>query len=609
MGRSGQSKPDYVAKANQYIQDVLAGIIPACKWAKLACQRQVNDLARQDTADFPFRFDPDTANRICKFVEKMPHIRGFKGRLRLEAWQCFILTTVFGWVHVDTGLRRFRRVYTEVPRGNGKSALTAPIALYMTAMDDEPGAECYVAAVSRDQTRHVFETAQQMARKTPEFLKRYGVEVAAHSITQAESASFFRSLASKVNSLDGLNIHFACIDELHAHPTREVYDSLDTGTGKRDNSMLWCITTAGSDTSGICYERRIYITKILENTIQAEEWFGIIYTIDDDDDWATEAALIKANPNWNVSVKPSDVLSKLKGAKEMASAAPNFKTKHLNVWVGADAAWMDMIRFNKCADDTLKVEDFLAGDGIVAVDLSFKLDLTTVVKVFWKVLPTTIVDRATGAESVQDKLHYYAFCTNWTPEARIMESRNSQYPGWQHDGWLRTCPGETVDYDMVEAYIRQEGKRFRLVEVAFDPFHDHTLVNHLQSEGFTIVEVPQLPKQLSEPMKELEAAVYDGRFHFNGDPILAWAMSNVVAHRDKNDNLFPNKERFENKIDPATALFTALSRVMVNASIDQSGGGVTAFGNCTKCGVLCIGKVVNQQMVYLCPQHEEKNGK
>jgi phage terminase large subunit-like protein len=207
---------------------------------------------------------------------------------------------------------------------------------------------------------------------------------------------------------------------------------------------------------------------------------------------------------------------------QLASAAPNFKTKHLNVWVGADAAWMDMIRFGKCADEKLEEEQFLNADGIIAVDLSFKLDLTATMKLFWKTLPTEITDKETGAVTTQDKVHYYAFGTSWTPEARIEESRNSQYRGCLDDGWLRTCPGETVDYDMVEAYIREESKRFHLLEVAFDPFHDHTLVNHLQSEGMTIMEVPQLPKQLSEPMKELEAAVYDRRFHFNGDPILTW---------------------------------------------------------------------------------------
>ena len=608
MERLRHATADHVTKANQYIADVLDGTIPACKWVKLACQRQLNDLARQGTAEFPFRFDPAAANRVCKFIEKFPHIQGFKGKLRLEAWQCFVTTTVFGWLHAESELRRFRRVYTEVPRGNGKSAWTAPIGLYMAFMDGEPGAEVYVAAVTRDQTDHVFKlAAQPMARNTPEFLKRYGVEVLSNTIVQQSSNSIFRALASKTNSLDSLNIHFGIIDELHAHPTPEVYQSLDSGTGKRDNSMLWMITTSGSNRAGICYDRRDYVTKILTRVMQAETWFGIIYSIDDDDDWATEEAVRKANPNWGVSVKPSDVLPKLKEATQLASAAPNFKTKHLDIWVGADAAWMDMLRWGKCADPTLEEEQFLKKDAIQAIDLSFKLDLTATMKVFWQVRPTEITDRKTGEKTTKNALHYWVFGTYWTPEARILESRNSQYPGWRDDGWLRTCPGETVDYDMVEAYVREESKRFRLVEVVFDPFHDHTISTHLIKDGFTCADQSQL--KLSEAMKEVEAAVYDARFHFNGDPVLTWAMSNVVAHRDKNDNLFPNKERAENKIDPATALFTAITRVMANASISLDGGGVTSFGNCSRCGELCIAKLVGDKLAYLCPKHEESDAK
>jgi phage terminase large subunit-like protein len=598
-----EPRPDHVSKANAYMADVLSGKIPACKWVRLACQRQLDDLAREGTEDFPYIFDAAQANRVCKFIEKFPHVQGFKGKLRLEPWQCFVTTSVFGWLHRDTGLRRFRRVYTEVGRGNGKSAWTAPIGLYMAFMDGEPGAEVYVAAVTRDQTDHVFKlAAQPMVRRTPEFMSRYGIEVTSNTIVQQSTASLFRALASRTNSLDSLNIHFGIIDELHAHPTREVYESLDSGTGKRDNSMLWMITTAGTDRSGICYDRRDYVIKILEKTLKAETWFGIIYSIDEGDDWATPEAAQKANPNWGVSVKPSDILPKLLEARQLASAASNYKTKHLCVWVGADAAWMDMLRWAKCADPKLEEDEFQGQNCIVALDLSSKLALTAKAKIFWKALPTEIVDRKTGEKSKQTRLHWYVFLDCWTPQARIEESRNSQYKAWAQDSWLRTCSGETIDYDDMESNIRDEIKLFRVLEVAFDPWHDHTIVNHLQAEGITVVEVPQLPKNLSEPMKELEAAVYDGRFHFNGDPILTWAVSNVVAQPDRNDNLFPAKERAENLIDPATALLTALNRAMVNASINE-GQGVTAFGDCEKCGALCIGHVLGDKLVYRCEAH------
>jgi phage terminase large subunit-like protein len=595
---------DYQAIADAYVEDVLLGKIPACKWVRLACQRQIDDLGRQGTEEFLYVYDPRHGSIVCKFVEKLPHIAGFPGRVRLEPWQIFVVMTVFSWLRMGTNWRRFRRVYTEIPRGNGKSLLVAAIGLYMAFMDGEPGAEVYVAAVSKDQTKHVFElAAQPMALRTTGFLKRFGVEVSKHSIFQSSTTSFFRSLASKVNTLDSLNIHFGIIDELHAHPTREVYESLDTGTGKRDNSMLWCITTAGSDRSGICYDRRNYICDILTKKTKAETWFGIIYTIDEKDDWATEEALRKANPNWGVSVKPDDVMPKLKEAMTQASAAPNFKTKHLNVWVGADHAWMDMIRWNKCADPKLNEDDYKGKDCVVGLDLASKLDLLASIKIFWEDKDTEITDRKTGEKSVQLKRHYYVFGTYWTNEENVANSKNSSYRGWEQEGRLEVCSGSTNSYIAVEDWIKDTAKLYQVLEVAHDPYQAVELVHNLSEEGITMVEIPQMPKHLSEPMKELEAAVYDGRFHFDGDPVLTWAISNVVAHADKNDNLFPNKERPENKIDPATALFTGLNRVMAQA-MNSGESTIDSFAPCQRCGILAIGVEKNGIFQYFCPDHQ-----
>ena len=594
---------DFQAIAEQYVADVLAGKIPACKWVKLACQRQLDDLAKQGTEDFPYVYEPDMGGedhiggiRVCKFIEKLPHIAGFPGRINLEPWQVFIVMTVFSWFRSGTRYRRFRRVYTEIPRGNGKSLLMAGTGVYMGFMDGEPGAEVYVAAVSKDQTKHVFElAAKPMCLRTPQFLKRYGVEVLAHRIFQQKTSSFFTALASKVNTLDSLNIHFGIIDELHAHPTREVYEALDTGTGKRDNSMLWCITTAGSDRSGICYDRRSYVCNILnpQKKTRADTWFGIIYTIDDKDDWATEEALRKANPNWGVSVKPEEVMGKLKEAMQQASAAPNFKTKHLNVWVGADHAWMDLIKWGKCAEAKLTEDDFKGKDCIVGLDLASKLDLLAAVKIFWR------------DDMPDGKRHYYAFGTYWTNRENVAKSQNAAYPGWEAEGKLDVCEGATNNYSTVEEWIKDQAKMYQVLEVAHDPYQAVELVNHLTEEGIAMVEIPQMPKHLSEPMKELEAAVYDGRFHHDGDPVLTWAIANVVAHADKNDNLFPNKERPENKIDPATALITGLNRVMAQTR-PSDGSGIDTFGPCRKCGTMSIGDWQDGVCVYLCEAHQPK---
>ena len=556
-------KDAHVAAAHRYIAAVLDGSIPSCKWVRLACERQLRDLKQADDAVYPYRFDAAAAERICRFVELNPHIKGkkFAGTLiHLEDWQCFILTTVFGWLNKFTKLRRFRRAYSEIAKGNGKSALTSAISNYMAFAEGEPGAEVYSAATNRDQAKVVWSVSHAMLRAMPDFCERAGVDTAAHSINQLRTNSFFRPLSSDANSVEGAIPYFVCVDELHAHPTRDLYDNLDTANGKRDGSLLWAITTAGSDRAGICYEVRGYVTKILDGVVQDDSVFGIIFTIDDEDEWSAGPEVWrKANPNWGISVDPFEIGTKIQRALQVSSSQPTIQTKHLNKWVNADHAWMDMQRLAKCADPTLDEADFAGKRCIVGLDLASKLDLLAKVKLFWK--------------KIEGKRHYYIFGDYWTPEHRVEHSPNSQYKGWVIDGKLHTCPGETNDYDIVEDAIRADCKRFDVVEVAHDQYQAVTLVNHLMPEGITMTEVPQLPKYLSEPMKELEAAIYDGRFHFDGDPILIWAMSNVVCHLDKNDNLFPTKETYEKKIDPVTALLTALNRVMVT----DDGGGDAKF--------------------------------
>ena len=310
---------NYAAVALRYAKAVCAGDVPACNWVRKACQRQLDDLVRFKGRASPYRFNPlliDVAGRkyrpadnLCAFVELLPHIKGpLAGTsIALEPWQVFVLATIFGWVKRD-GRRRFRRVYIEVPRGNAKSTLSSAVGLYMLTADGEGGAECYSLATTRDQARIVFGDAQQMARKSAGFRSRYGVTVGAHNIHVLNTASKFEALSAEGSTLDGLNIHFGCIDELHAHKTRTVYDVVETGTGKRDNSLLWVITTAGSDRAGICYEARTFVTKVLAGQIEDDSQFGIIYGLDDEDDWGSEEALIKANPNWGISVRPEVIL-------------------------------------------------------------------------------------------------------------------------------------------------------------------------------------------------------------------------------------------------------------------------------------------------------------
>lgn len=548
---------DFCALALRYAKDVVAGKIPAGRFVKAACKRQIEDLKRWKAKGAAYRFDTARANKVCRFIELLPHIKGPKAGepIVLEPWQVFILTTVFGWVKAD-GSRRFRRVYIEVPRGNGKSALSSGVGLYMLCGDGEGGAEVYSFATTRDQAKIVFGDAQNMARRTPGLRTHFGVDVNAHNINVLRTASKFEALSAEGSTLDGLNTHFACVDELHAHKTRAVYDVVETSIGKRAQSLLWVITTAGSNRAGICYEVRGFVIKVLAGAAKDESQFGIVYGLDEEDDWTTEEALIKANPNWGISVMPEVLLPLQAKAMTMPSAANNFKTKHLNEWVNADTAWMDMRAWDACKDTTLDPEQFAGEPTYVALDLASKVDIAAKV--------------ALHERTIDGKAHYFVFGQYYLPRDTVERGENSQYQGWEHMGLLTVTDGAVIDFDVIEQDLLADCSRFEVREVPYDPFQATQLSTRMAAQGVPMVEMRPTVLNFSEPMKQLEALVLQGRLHHNGDPVLAWMMSNVVAHMDAKDNIYPRKERPENKIDGVVALIMALGRALANTEPQQN---------------------------------------
>ena len=548
----------YAALATKYAKSVASGDIIACRWVQQACQRQLNDLAKFKGKGSPYLFNPKLsfrdgrnfypADNLCAFIEHLPHVKGpLAGEpIKLEPWQVFILTTVFGWVKPD-GKRRFRRSYIEVPRGNAKSTLSSAVALYMLAADGEGGAEVYSLATTRDQARIVFGDAQVMARKSPGFRSRFKVEVGAHNMHVLASGSKFEALSAEGSTLDGLNIHFGCVDELHAHKTRTVYDVVETGTGKRDNSLLWVITTAGSNRAGICYEVRTFVTKLLEGVLDDDSQFGIIYGLDDGDDWTTEEALIKANPNWGISVRSEVLLPLQAKAMQLPSAVNNFKTKHLNEWVNADTAWMDMRAWDANADASLDLDAFAGRPCWIGLDLASKTDIAALVLVF---------------EHPEIEGGYAVFGRYWLPEDTVSASENSQYAGWARSGRIIVTPGNVIDFGWIEGELVALASRFEVRAVAFDPFQATQLSTRMLMEGLPMIEVRPTVLNFSEPMKSLEALVLQKKLQHDSDPVLTWMASNVVAHLDAKDNIYPRKERPENKIDGIVALIMALSRAI-----------------------------------------------
>lgn len=539
---------DHTNRARGYAERVVSGEETAGKFEIRACERFLRDIERAEQDEtWPYRYDQEQADRACAFIEQLPHIKGQWARQRLkislEPWQSFIVCNLFGWLRKETGLRRFTTAYLEVARKNAKSTLAAGIGLYMLAGDGEPGAEVYSAATTGDQARIVFDVARQMVLREGAFAAS-GIEAQIRGIYVPDDARKFEPLNAEGSTLDGLNPHCTIVDELHAHKRREVYDVLDTARGARDQSLLLSITTAGSDRAGICYEQRTYVVKVLEGVFEDDRYFGIIYTIDDDDDWVDPAVWRKANPNYGVSVLTEDFERSAREAMNKPSALNNFLTKRLNVWVNADSAWMDMRAWDACADTSIKEEDFLGEECIASLDLASKVDIAAKMKLF------------------ERNGKYYAFGRYYLPEAAAEDGRNSQYSGWARQGLLTLTPGNVTDFDQIEADLLEDVSRYQMKEVPFDPFQATQLSSHMLAEGVPMVEMRPTVLNFSEPMKQLEALVLQKKFVHNGDPILAWMISNVVCHRDQKDNIYPRKEREENKIDGVVALIMALGRAM-----------------------------------------------
>jgi phage terminase large subunit-like protein len=553
----------YADVALRYAQQVITGEILACKWVKLACQRQLDDLARQGTKEFPYIFDEARANRVCRFMEGLPHVKGKwageKKNIVLEPWQVFNTCCLFGWVHQAKATKyRFVEAYICVPRKNGKSIWAAGVGHFKFCADGEFGAEVYSGATSEKQAWEVFRPARWMAERTEDFREAFGIQVNAKSLTIPENGSRFEPIIGKPG--DGASPSCAIADEYHEHESDELVSTMRTGMLARENPLLLEITTAGSDRSSPCYAAHLDAQKVLLGKLKNERLFTIIYTIDDGDDWTSKEVLRKANPNFDVSVSGEDLRAEQLAAIHQARKQNAFKTKHLNVWVNAAVAWMNMAKWDALADPKLKIEDFEGQSCDIGVDLAQIIDLACKAYLFEK--------------TIECKKHYYGFAAHYLNETAVQESSNEHYAGWQNEGRLIVTSGSATDYTKIANDLIEDAKRFQVRRVHFDERHAAGLIQFIENNPewnrrveLAIVQ-PNVSK-ISPPMKELEAAVLDGRFHHNGDPLLGWMISNIVCAPNRHDDLFPYKQRPESKIDAGYALILS-SRLM----LENPGGSV-----------------------------------
>jgi phage terminase large subunit-like protein len=294
--------------------------------------------------------------------------------------------------------------------------------------------------------------------------------------------------------------------------------------------------------------------------------FGILYTVDDPEKWNTIEAIQEANPNFGVSVLAENIAADLQAAIQNANRQNAFKIKHLNIWVNAREAWMNMEKWKACADPSLSIDEFLQDPCYEGADLGARIDLTSRSKIF--------------VRWIDSRRHYYVFGRHYVPLDRANDGEHQHYARWLEQGFMVGHPGPEIQLAFVQKEIEDDAARFNYARLAFDPHQALQMQQELKlrlgqidNGEDKVLDLPQRWQYLDPAMKEIEAAVYSGRLHHTGDPVLQWAISNVIVKPDANDNIFPRKEENRvNKIDPASALFTgfypALAAVSASGEIE-----------------------------------------
>ena len=538
-----------------YMTQVTSGAIPAGHWLRQAVERQRSDLA--NGGDRGLYFDRDAAELVVNFFALLKHSKGeWAGQsFRLEPWQMFILWVLFGWKRIPDETRRFRTSYLEVGRKNGKSTLAAGVGLDLLVADGEPGAEVYTASTKRDQSRITHSEATRMVKASPSLRKR--LRVFHDNINIPDTASKFEPLGADEDTMDGLNIHGAVVDELHAHKTRGVVDKLTTATSARRQPLIFEITTAGYDRQSICYEHHDYTEKVLDGTVQDDTWFGVIYSIDPGDSWEDERAWYKANPNLGISKKLDYMRTQAAKAKQMPSELNAFLRLDLDVWTEAETRWLPVEHWSACgmAVDAQGLRGRRCYGGL---DLSSTTDISALILVF---PPQDEEDCA------------QVLCRFWIPEEAMhirSERDRVPYDAWVRQGYITATPGNVIDYSYILNQIDEDAQAYDLSEMAFDRWGATMIIQAIQDLGLTCVQFGQGFASMSAPMKELEKLILSHKIAHGNNPVLTWMAGNLVASVDSAGNIKPDKAKSIEKIDGMVALIMALDRALRHENNDES---------------------------------------
>lgn len=534
------------SKYTDYALDVLNDRIIACKYIKLACERYLSWLSRED-----LEFKGAKADKVINFCQHLKHFTGrFNGKpFILEAWQKFIIYNIYGFYYKGTDERVIKNVYIEVARKNGKTFFASALCLYALIADGENNSEVELIANSKKQAQICFDMCSNIVGKLDP--KRKWFKAYRDKIKFDKTKSFLQVLSSDSGNNDGWNSYFYCADEVHAYPDSKMYDVMKSSQGMRDNPIALAITTAGFNLFSFCYQMRQTNIDVLYGVKQDDSQFTAIYTLDEDDDWQDEKNWIKANPNLNVTVKPQYLREQIQQAKNNSSLEVSIRTKNFNQWLATSDVWIGNDLLLECSKP-ININDYSDCIGYIGVDLAAVSDLTAVSLM----IPT------------QDKFLFKTWY--YLPQSALSNNSNAElYKKWQRLGLLTITNGNVTDYDAITTDIMKIGELVNIQSIAYDTWNSTSWAIQMTELNQPLEPYSQSLGNFNRPTKEIERLIKSDKVIIDDNEITRYCFGNVVLKQDWNDNVKPTKADPLQKIDGVIAMIEALGIYLTKIHYDN----------------------------------------
>ncbi|WP_085523857.1 terminase large subunit [Tuberibacillus sp. Marseille-P3662] len=552
------AKPSSHLLVNWYAEQVVKGNILASKKNILAAKRHLKDLKRQGTEDFPWVFDEEKGHRPIRFMEKYcKPSKGDYDQLILQAWQHFIIGSLYGWVHKDTGIRRFREGLIFIGRKNGKSTMISGLSNFAVSKDGENGADIYLLANSKQQASIIFEEAKAMVKKSPSLRKQY--RPLQYEIKYEKNFSKIEARASDSEKLDGLNTHLGVFDEIHEFKDYKLINIIKKSRGSRKQPLILYITTAGYQLDGPLVKYYEDGSDVLDGVIEDERTFYFLAELDSEDEFEKPEMWVKANPNMGLSLDLETLKEDWEKEKRTPQERADFITKQFNIF--ADTSEQSFLDYEVIKRNEKQL-DITSLDGMPCVggfDLSTTEDFTSACLEF----------------PLLDTGEVFVLSHSWIPRKKVMtDNEKIPYMEYAKEGLLTICDGEYVDYTQVYDWFIEQSQKYQIDKITYDPANAFRLVKDLESNGFEMELVRQGYKTLSPALKDIKELFLDGKVISNKNKLLRWYINNVKLVEDRNGNWMPTKQNRYRKIDGFAALLNAHSQVMEQLVVPQGDGNI-----------------------------------